>query len=428
MNNNSPLLTPSVQIRLVALVIVLFIAGFLLGNQLSVLQAQNGQVIPEDAQQEIFALYEQYSYIKENYVNQPVENATLIDGALKGMVDALGDEYSGYMSAESFASFSGSFSGDMEGIGAIIRSDVELGTIEIVDVLPNAPAEKAGVRPGDIFIEVDGVPVAGMNQTELVTIVRGPAGTTVTILIQRGDKQLTFEIVREKFEIPSVFSEVLEGNIGYISTYDFNQRTRSQIDAALEKINVNELDGLIIDLRNNPGGLLTSAIEVGSAFVENGVILHEVFGNGEEITFETDGTFANITVPIVFLVNERSASASELVAGAVQDYGLATIIGEQTFGKGTVQQLRDLSNGGGVRLTIAQWLTPNRNSITNVGITPDIIVRVDNDAQLAELGKDPQLDAAIEFLLSGSVNPADFEVEITPEATAEITPEVTPAP
>ncbi|HRF94330.1 MAG TPA: hypothetical protein PLZ51_04010, partial [Aggregatilineales bacterium] len=144
MNNNSPLLTPSVQIRLVALALVLFIAGFLLGNQLSVLQAQNGQVIPEDAQQEIFALYEQYSYIKENYVNQPVDNTVIIDGALQGMVDALEDEYSGYMSAESFASFTGSFSGDMEGIGAIIRSDVELGTIEIVDVLPNAPAEKAG--------------------------------------------------------------------------------------------------------------------------------------------------------------------------------------------------------------------------------------------------------------------------------------------
>ncbi len=420
MNNQSSFFTPSVQIRLLALAIILFVAGFLLGNQLSVLQAQNSQLIPEDAQQELFAIYEQYEYIKENFVNQPVDNTLLIDGALEGMVNILEDEYSGYMNAESFASFSGSFSGDMEGIGAIIRSDMELGIIEIADVLPNAPAEKAGVVPGDVFIEVDGIPVAGMNQTELVTIVRGPAGTTVTILMQRGDKQLTFEIVRERFEIPSVFSEVLEGNIGYISSYDFNQRTRSQIDAALAELNVNELNGLIIDLRNNPGGLLTSAIEVGSAFIENGDILHEVFGNGEEITFETDGSFANITVPIVFLVNERSASASELVAGAVQDYGLATIIGEQTFGKGTVQQLRTLTNGGGVRLTIAQWLTPNRNSIQGEGITPDIIIRVDNDRELAELGKDPQLDAAVEFLLSGDVDAEAFE-SIVPEITPEVT-------
>jgi carboxyl-terminal processing protease len=420
MNNQSSLFTPSVQIRLLALAIILFVAGFLLGNQLSVLQAQNSQLIPENAQQELFAVYEQYEYIKENFVNQPVDTTLLIDGALEGMVNILEDEFSGYMNAESFASFSGSFSGDMEGIGAIIRSDMELGIIEIADVLPNAPAEKAGVVPGDVFISVDGVPVAGMTQTELVTIVRGPAGTTVTIIMLRGDKELTFEIVRERFEIPSVFSEVLEGNIGYISTYDFNQRTRGQIDAALAELNVNELDGLIIDLRNNPGGLLTSAIEVGSAFIENGDILHEVFGNGEEITFETDGSFANITVPIVFLVNERSASASELVAGAVQDYGLATIIGEQTFGKGTVQQLRTLTNGGGVRLTIAEWLTPNRNSIQGEGITPDIIIRVDNERELAELGRDPQLDAAVEFLLSGDVDAEAFE-SIIPEITPEVT-------
>lgn len=421
MNNKSPLLSPSIQIRLAVIGFVLFVAGFLLGNQLLILQAQS-QLIPEEAQRELLPIYEQYEYIKTNYVHQPVDINKLIDGALGGMVDILQDEYSGYMSPESFSSFSASFSGDMEGIGAIIRSDVELGTIEIADVLPNAPAEKAGVRPGDVFVEVNGEPVQGMSQTDLVTKVRGPAGTTVTIVLQRGDKLLTFEIVRERFEIPSVFSEVIEDtNIGYIAFYDFNQKTRSQIDDALEKINVNELDGLIIDVRNNPGGLLTSAVEVGSAFVENGVILHEVFGNGEEITFESDGSFANITVPIVYLVNERSASAAELVGGALQDNGLATIVGEPTFGKGTVQQLRDLSNGGGIRLTIAQWLTPNRNSIQSNGITPDILIRVDNDQQLAELGKDPQLDAAIEFIQSGEVNPADFEIEVTPEVTAEVT-------
>lgn len=421
MNNQSPFFTPSIQIRLFIIAFVLFVAGFLLGNQLLILQAQN-QLIPDEAQADLFVIYEQYQYIKDNYVSQPVDMAVLIDGALSGMVDAIQDEYSGYMNPESFTSFSGSFSGDMEGIGAIIRSDMEAGIIEIADVLPNGPAEKSGVRPGDVFISVDGEPVAGMSQTDLVTRVRGRAGTTVVIVFERGDKQLTFEIVRERFEIPSVFSEVLEDNIGYISFFDFNQRTRGQIDAALAEMNVNELKGLVIDVRNNPGGLLTSAIEVGSAFIpDGGVILHEVFGNGEEITFQSDGSFANITVPIVFLVNERSASASELVAGAVQDYGLATIIGETTFGKGTVQQLRNLSNGGGVRLTIAEWLTPNRNSIQSNGVTPDIIIRVNNDQQLAEMGKDPQLDAAIEFLLSGDVNPAEFEVEVTPEATAEAT-------
>jgi len=232
MNNQSPFFTPSIQIRLFVIAFVLFVAGFLLGNQLLILQAQN-QLIPDEAQAELFVIYEQYQYIKDNYVNQPVDMAVLVDGALAGMVDALQDEYSGYMNPDSFTSFSGSFSGDMEGIGAIIRSDLEAGIIEIADVLPNGPAEKSGVRPGDVFISVDGEPVAGMSQTDLVTRVRGRAGTTVVIVFERGDKQLTFEIVRERFEIPSVFSEVLEDNIGYISFFDFNQRTRGQIDAAL---------------------------------------------------------------------------------------------------------------------------------------------------------------------------------------------------
>jgi len=193
--------------------------------------------------------------------------------------------------------------------------------------------------------------------------------------------------------------EVLEGDIGYISMADFNSRARSQLDTALEEINVNELNGLIFDVRGNPGGLLSSAIDITSAFIEDGVILYEAFGDGTEEIFEANGNYAGIEVPIVLLVDETSASASELLAGALKDTGTATLIGEVTFGKGTVQTVQGLSNDGALRLTIARWLTPERNWIHEQGVTPDIIVDWDPQSIEELEAGDPQLDAAIDFLL-----------------------------
>jgi len=395
-------------------VIAIFIIGFVLGNQITVIQAQGGS-IPPAAQADLQPIYEVYAAIQTDYVEE-VEVDTLINGAIDGMIGSLEDPYSSYLTPQAFQNFDVSLSGDMEGIGATIRTIEETGEIEIIDVLPNAPAEAAGVQSGDIFVAVDGEDVTGLDQLELLPLVRGPAGSEVTITFKRGEDLVDIDIVRDRFEIPTVEYEVLENDIGYIFMADFNQRSREQLDEALSEIDVNNLNGLVFDLRGNPGGLLTSAIEVTSAFLDDSVILYEQFGDGREQVFEDDGTFYGIDVPIIVLVNQGSASASELLAGALQDTGSAVIVGDTTFGKGTVQTIRELSNGGGLRITVARWLTPERNSIAEVGVTPDIAIQIPEDFDFERDG-DIQLQAAIDYLLERA------GIEPAPEAMPEVTPE-----
>lgn len=385
------------QIQTVVLVIAVFAAGFAFGNLSSISQAQ-GRIAISDTDEAFEPFWEAYGYIQTRYVDV-VDVPTLVDGAIAGMVESLGDQYSSYMDPEMYALFDTNISGDVEGIGVVIRTIEETGEIEVGTVLKGAPAEAAGVLPGDIFIEVNGENVVGLNQSELALLVRGPAGSDVEITFRRGEELITLTITRDRFEVPNVESEVLEGDIGYISLADFNSRARSQLDTALDEIQVNELNGLIFDVRGNPGGLLSSAIDVTSAFIEDGVILYEAFGDGTEEVFEANGNYANIQVPIVLLVDETSASASELLAGALKDTGTAVLIGEVTFGKGTVQTVQGLSNDGALRLTVARWLTPNRNWIHEQGVTPDIIVEWDPQSIEELEAGDPQLDAAIEYLL-----------------------------
>ncbi|RMG75199.1 MAG: S41 family peptidase [Chloroflexi bacterium] len=374
------------------IVALVFIIGFVLGNQITNIQAQTNVTLPPEFQ----PLQEAYNTIQDQYI-EDVAIDVLVDGAITGMVEALDDQFSAYMPPEIYQDFNISMSGDMEGIGATITTDDETGEMYIVDVLPNTPAEAAGVQPGDVFVAVNGESVEDWDQTQLVTNVRGPAGTVVNITFRRGDDLIELSITRDRFEIPNVEYEVLEDDIGYISMYDFSERSRAQLDEALNILDVNNLNGLIFDLRGNPGGLLTSAIEIGSAFIEEGPILYERFSDGSEITFSADGSYAGIEVPIVVLVNQGSASASELIAGALQDTGVATIIGDVTFGKGSVQTVLGLSNGGGLRITVARWLTPNRNSIDGKGVVPDIRVPIPEDFDYQRDG-DIQLQAAVEFL------------------------------
>lgn len=376
--------------------LIIFAIGFALGNQLTVIQAQD-DTIPDDAEAQFVPIYQVFNQIESQYI-EDVDPSLLIDAAIDGMVNALGDQYSGYLPPEDYQRFDISLSGDMEGIGATITTN-EDGNIEVVNVLRNAPAEAAGVQPGDVFISVDGTDVRGMNQLDLVTLVRGPAGSEVTIVFDRGGDLVEISIIRERFEVPSVDYRVLEEqDIAYIYLADFNQRSRQQLDQALAELDVNSRRGLILDLRGNPGGLLSSVVDVTSAFQEDGVILYEEFGDGRRETLEATGDTSGVRVPIVVLVDERSASASELFAGALQANELATIVGETTFGKGTVQTIAPLANGGGLRLTIARWLTPDNRSIADVGITPDIRVTLPDDYDFERDG-DIQLDAAIDAML-----------------------------
>ncbi len=389
------------QLQVTLLIVGVFIAGFMLGNRSGVSMAQSNLTPPPEAEESFQAFWQTFNLIQSDYL-EDVDVNVLVDGAISGMVNALGDQYSGYMDPQTFPLMESDLSGELEGIGAVVRTIEETGEIEVVNVINGSPAEEAGVRPGDIFVEVDGVNVLGMTQLELVTLVRGPAGTEVNITFRRGDEQVNYTIKRERISIPNIASRVIEVEgvrVGYIKLEQFTENARAEIDTALASFGT--IDVILLDLRGNPGGLLSSAIDVASAFLPDGVVLYEDFGNGVERTFEATGSYTDAETPFIVLVDERSASASELVSGAWQDRGRAVIIGEVTLGKGTVQTWQPLVNGGGVRLTIARWLTPNRYWIHEQGITPDIIVEW-NPETYADLGteNDPQLNAALEHALT----------------------------
>lgn len=391
------------------LVVGVFVAGFVLGNINAITQAQAEYRQPPETEEDFAAFWQTYQLIREVYVDPngvPLETETLVNGAIDGMVNSLGDQFSGYMDPETFPVINLELEGEFEGIGVVIRTVEETGEIVVVSVLEGSPAQAGGIAQGDVFSSVDDVEVMGMNQVDLANVVRGPEGTPVKIIMRRGEELVEFNLVRARIIVPNVESEVLENNIGYIRLNQFSSQARTDLDTALEGLNPDELDGLILDLRGNPGGLLSSAVSIGSAFIEDGTLLVEDFGDGNEEILTTNGSYNGFDRPLVVLVDEGSASASELIAGALQDNERATIIGETTFGKGTVQTWQQLENGGGVRLTIARWLTPDRNWIHDQGIVPDIMVDWDPTGIPAPDEVDPQLEEAIEFLSEQIVEPA----------------------
>ncbi|MFW5748886.1 MAG: S41 family peptidase [Chloroflexota bacterium] len=405
------------QFQLAVLVGIIFIVGYAVGTQQTISQAQSDP--PPEVLEDFQVLFEAYNLIETRYIDEvPVED--LVAGAIDGMVDALGDPYSDYVEQDYYELYNNDLSGEIEGIGVVITEvegdDTSL-IIEIVEVLADTPAERAGLQAGDVFVAVDGENVVGLTSMELAVRVRGPARTEVDLTMRRDGELLDFSVERARVLVPNVEFEVLENDIAYISMTQFTSMARNQIDSALEAVDVNSRRGLILDLRGNTGGFLSAAVDVGGLLMPEGVLLIEEFADGSTELFKVregqvirvrdDGTesvyssnaaYAGIQVPVVVLLDEWSASATELVAGAWRDNNVAMLVGETTFGKGTVQVLTQLSNGGGVRLTIARWLTPNGISISEQGIVPDVVVEIPEDAELAD-DEDPQLDAAIDLML-----------------------------
>ena len=395
------------QLSAALVVVMIFFAGFTLGNQYAVSKAQGNVNPPPEAVSAFEPFWEVFNLIQSDYLDQ-VDLDKLVDGATTGLMDALEDPYSGYMDPEVYDLMNSDMSGEFDGIGVVIHTDEETGEIEVVGVIEGAPAQTAGVKPGDILSAVDDEPVTGMSQTELAVMVRGAEGTQVKVTMLRDEELIDFMITRAHITVPNVETEIVDGDIGYVKLNQFTPNARADIDAALDEVDVNERSGLILDLRDNPGGLLSSAIDVASAFVPSGDrVVTEDFGDSQQ-EFDATGDIADIQVPIVVLVNGGSASASELLAGALQDHDLATIIGETTLGKGTVQTWHALVNGGGVRLTIARWLTPDGHWIHEQGITPDIPVAWENPTYEPD-EDDPQIGAAVNYLESLVVEAAAVE-------------------
>jgi len=354
--------------------------------------------------------------LRTQWYGEMPSSAQLTDGAIKGMVAALGDEFTQYIEPRFARLLNEDISGVFEGIGATLRQ-IPSGGVQIVRTFPGTPAERGGVLPGDIIEAVNGVSTQGLNSIEVAALVRGPRGSEVTLTLRRAGRARPFEItlVRERIEIPLVSSKMVgDGSIGYISLFDFSQPASRQLEKHLKDILDKQPSALIFDLRDNPGGLLSQAQEVGDIFLKQGVLVIERdYRGNKKVTRTTDRGIAQ-DIRMVVLVNGGSASAAEIVAGAMQDRGRAVLIGEKTFGKGSVQSPQTLPNGGQLRITIERWYTPNDRAIHGVGITPDYIVN-STPEDLRE-GKDLQLEAAIDFLTTGKTPPP------TPFPTLEPTP------
>lgn len=393
----NPIRTRSLRPALPLLAALLL--GYFLGTAHKALDAQASPALSADEQQVFDVFWQVWDRIRDDFVspegNTP-DASRLVDGAIRGMTEALGDEHSGYLDPQQYPVMQEDWTGAVDGIGAVVERDDDSGRQQIAWVLPGTPAEAAGLASGDVFLQVDGMDVREASQLELAALVRGPVGTDVHLVMGRGDDKLDFTITRARIEIPNVESRRLDGTgIGYVQLQHFNANAREQLDEALEALDADHLSGLVLDLRNNPGGLLDSAIAIASAFIEDGPLLIEDSGL-ERKAHDADGSYLGLTLPLAVLVNEQSASASELVAGALQDRERAIIIGRPTFGKGTMQNLFALDNGGGLQLTIARWLTPEGHWIHESGITPDL--HVDLPEQPTPQDADLALQAAIEQL------------------------------
>lgn len=319
----------------------------------------------------------------------------LLDGLKGGLANASGDPYTEYLNAEDAKSFNDDLQGTFTGIGAELSKQND--TIVIVSPISGFPAEKAGLKPKDVITEIDGESAIGLSVSEAVKKIRGPKDSTVKLKVIRDSKEeLSFDIVRDNITIASVKSEILEGNIGYLQISRFAEDTVKLSRAAAKSFKDANVKGVILDMRGNPGGLLDASVDVSSLWLKDKTVLLEKRGDVVVKTFKSKGEATLAGIPTVVLINAGSASASEITAGALKDNGAATLMGTKSFGKGSVQQLDELSTGGSLKVTIARWFTPNNRNIDKEGIEPDQTIEI-TDAD-AEAGKDTQRDAAIQFL------------------------------
>lgn len=418
----------------------LFMSGYSVGRDQA--RAPGSSVSEAEAWKPFWNVYDA---VTNRYPLGPVERSTLVEGAIRGLVESVGDPYSSYLSPEDYTGTLNDISGSFEGIGAEIGSVDDGGNtsdcaefgpdchLVIIAPLEGSPAEKAGLKPGDVVLEVDGSTLDGLTPDEARDRVRGKAGTEVTLHIQRfaaptpiptgasgspapgatqAPRQLLEEfditLVRAKVQRREVTSRTLaDGTVGYVSLAGFSGEGANQLKAAIKAHLDNGITKIVFDLRGNPGGFVDDARHVASQFIGSGPVYWTEDAKGLQIEVDADsgGVATDPAIRLVVLINRGSASASEIVAGALQDRGRAKLIGETSFGKGTVQEWIDLGKLGGVKLTVNKWLTPNKRWIHKVGLTPDVAVVVPADNPP---GADPVLDKALDVLGAAASGPASL--------------------
>jgi carboxyl-terminal processing protease len=353
---------------------------------------------PEDVKINFSLFWEAWSKLKEKHIKgTEIDERTLLYGAINGITNAFDDPNTTFFEPDEAKKFNEDISGNFSGLGAEIG--IREGRLLIISPLKDSPAEKAGLQPGDYITKIGGESTNGITVEEAAKKLRGEPGTKIvlTILKEESGEEKDIEITREPIQIPTVEWDMIDGNIIHLRIFSFNANTPTAFQKAMISSLLDNGKGMILDLRNNPGGLLDVAVDIAGWFLDRGsIVVTERFTSGEEKPFRASGNEALKDFPVVILINKGSASASEILAGALSVYKDTKLIGEKSFGKGTVQSLEELSDGSTLKITIANWLLPDGTIIEGNGLEPDFQIQISQEE--IEAGKDPQLNKAIEIL------------------------------
>lgn len=392
----------SYSVLAIFLLATVFAAGYVThwllsqGGQRPIASALASPEVTTSEEDEFAIFWEAWHILQRDFFGDKPDIQQRTYGAVKGLVQEYGDPYTYFIEPQPRQREKENLSGEFGGIGAWV-SRAEDGTIRL-DPMPARAAELAGVQRDDILEAVDGEPVLPeMTVDDVVALIRGPVGEPVSLAILRLEtgSTLTLDVMRERIETPSVEWRVLEESpqTGYVAIKLFGERTAKELDRAITDLQEQDTQRLVLDLRHNPGGLLQAAVDVASRFLSDGVVLYEIKSDGTEKTYQVSAGPKAPNWPIALLIDGATASASEIVAGALRDRSRATLVGEKTFGKGSVQLVHDLSDGSSIHVTVAHWLTPNGHELNSIGLTPDLEIP-------GEEGRDAPLEAAVRFLTS----------------------------
>lgn len=399
-NRNTQRIYKMIMLVLIVIIVTSLVTAFTTYQYLSNNGISYSKVNTTSLEGLEYTLSQFRSELEKKYIGE-INDEELIEGAVKGYVDALGDPYTTYYTKKEMKTIMEETNGNFVGIGVYMTKDLEKNAILIIKPIENSPAEKAGILPGDLITKVDDVEYTGDKLEEASNKIRGEEGTKVKLEIYRNGETKTFELTRTKVVVSHVTTKVLNNDIGYIAISDFEGECASEFETKYKQLEKQGIKKLIIDIRNNGGGIVDEALKIANMLVDKDstLLITKDKSDKEEVTKATEKPIINI--PTVVLVNEYSASASEILAGALKDNGKATLVGTKTYGKGIIQELHQLSDGSGLKITVSEYYTPNHNAIHKIGITPDVEVDLsENVKQQTTIQEkdDNQLQKAIEIL------------------------------